>query len=330
MSDAGPARAFERFAEAASDEVTAELMRRCAADAAIVDLVAGIPGWDVPHRLFAAVDWLVDVGRAPAYHDAPNSWPAFRAACLQHADWIRRFVREHAVQTNEVQRCFALLPVFLTVARAAGRPLDLVELGASAGLNLIWDRFRYRYRAGSWGSPQARLELSGVERGPVPAGLLAQSVTIRRRVGIDLRPLDVGDPDDVRLLRVFAARHRHDRLLRAVGVARSDPPALLRADYLEVLPGLLHERGDEALTVVYQTLSSVYLSDDGRRRLRAILQDAGRDGPLVYVGTPTPEEHGQRRGDYPIELVTWPGPERRIIARMENHGEWLDWTPGAT
>lgn len=326
MSGVDPAaRTFEKYARAMTDDALAELVRRCASDPAILELVPQRPTWDVPHRLTAAVDWLVEVGDVHDYRDAADPWPAFRAACLDHAEFVRGFVRDERVQTNEVQRCFALLPIFLTVARIADRPVDLIELGASAGLNLLWDRYRYRYASGTWGSEAADLELSGEERGAVPADLLTQAVTVRHRVGIDLRPLDVRSPDDIRLLRVFTARHRQDRLMRAVAIARQDPPTLMRGDYLDLLPDLLAERDDAAMTVVYQTLSAVYLSDEQRALLRTIVDEAGAAGPLAYIWTPTPEEHGQRRGDYPIELAIWPGPERRFIARMENHGEWIDW-----
>jgi len=320
---ADAARVLEKFARGVPPE-TADLVRRCAADRDILELVPVSPTWDVPHRLIAAVDWLVDAGEAADYRDAPDPWPAFRAAALAHADRVAEFVRSQPVQTNEVQRCFALLPIFLTIARDHGRPLDLLELGASAGLNLLWDRYRYRYRNGGWGEP-GPLDLSGEERGPVPADLLRQGVSIARRRGVDLQPLDVGDPADVRTLRVFTASHRLPRLMRAIELARAAPPEVVRGDYLDVLPGLLAGRDATALAVVYQTLSSVYLSDAGRARLWQIIEEAGRAGPLAYVWTPTPEEHGQRRGDYPIELATWPGPERRVIARMDNHGEWLDW-----
>jgi hypothetical protein len=155
--------------------------------------------------------------------------------------------------------------------------------------------------------------------------VLRTEVRIGCRVGIDLNPLDVNDADDIRLLRVFAARHRRARLMNAIATAQADPPPLIRGDYLELLPDVLADRDEATLTVVFQTLSAVYLGESQKARLRSIVAEAGSAGPLAYAWTPTPEEHGQRHGDYPIELATWPGPQRRFIARMENHGEWLDW-----
>ena len=84
--------------------------------------------------------------------------------------------------------------------------------------------------------------------------------------------------------------------------------------FLVVLFGIL---------VVFQTLSTVYLSDEERGRLREIVDAAGEEGPLAWISTPTPEEHGQRRGDYPLELAIWPGGERRFVARMNVRGQAL-------
>lgn len=318
------ASVFEKYARA-MEPATADLIRRCGIDPAIQDLLPDGPTWDVPHRLTAAVDWLVDMGKAEDYREQSDSWSTFRATVLSHADWVRAFVHEQPVQTNEVQRCFPLLPIFLTIGLTCRLPLDLLELGASAGLNLLWDRYQYRYVAGTWGPDSAPLELTGEERGTVPGSLLEHEVTIRNRRGIDLRPLDVRNDDDVRLLRVFAAPSRRPRLLQAIEIARTDPPELIKGDYLDVLPDLLAARDGDALTVIVQTLSAVYLTLEQRAQLWGIIEAAGRAGPLAYVWTPTPEEHGQRRGDYPVELAMWPGGDRRFIARMENHGEWLDW-----
>ena len=213
-------------------------------------------------------------------------------------EWLARFVREQQVQTNEVQRCWVLLPLFLTVVRLTGRPLDLIELGTSGGLNVLWDR--YRYRAGSWGDSGAPLELVGEERAPVPRELLDASVHVQRRRGIDTNPVDVTSDDGIRLLKAFVRDEGYrTRLHRAAEVLRTDPPELIRGDYLDLLPGLLGDRDHDALTVVFQTLSTVYLSDEGQLRLREIVDSAGEEGPLAWISTPTPEEHGQRRGDYP-------------------------------
>ncbi|MGH3133414.1 MAG: DUF2332 domain-containing protein [Gaiellaceae bacterium] len=325
--ETGP-EVFEAMAAGVEDVApdTAALYRRCAVDPCALSLISPKPTWDAPHRLLAAVRWLVLAGEIEDFETAPDPWSSFRAVLGERGGWVARFVRERPVQTNEVQRCWALVPIFLTVARLTGRPLDLVELGASAGLNLLWDRYRYRYEAGTWGDPAAPLELAGSERQAVPSFLLEAEVEVRGRRGIDLDPVDVTTEGGLRLLYTFVRDEGYRTRLRlAADVLRADPPEVMRGDYLDLLPGLLRERSDAALTVVYQTLSTVYLSDEQRAKLRTIVDAAGEAGPLAWISTPTPEEHGQRRGDYPLELAVWPGGARRMVARMNVRGEWLEW-----
>jgi hypothetical protein len=302
------------------------LARRCGADPEVRTLVPADPAWDVPHRLLAAVEYLILAGDAADYRQADDPWDGFRSIVLGRRGWVERFVHERTIQTNEPQRSWALLPLFLTVARTVDTPLDLLELGTSAGLNLLWDRYRYEYAEGVWGSEHSTLRLHGRERANVPHHLITTDVLVRRRRGVDLAPVDATREEGLRTLLAFRtdASYR-ERVRAAASILREDPPELVRGDYVELLPELLHERDDGAVTVVFQTISTVYLADERRERLRELVDRAGADGPLAWISTPTPEEHGQRRGDYPLELALWPGGERRIAARMDNHGTWLEW-----
>lgn len=106
---------------------------------------------------------------------------------------------------------------------------------------------------------------------------------------------------------------------------RSSLPTLVRGDYLEVLPELLADRDDASLTVVFQTHSTVYLTDQQRSQLQRMVDAAGASRSLAWISTPTPGEHRQRRGDYPLELAMSPGGARRIVARTNVRGEWLEW-----
>lgn len=232
------------------------------------------------------------------------------------------------MQTNEVGRCFALLPAFLELARRSGRRIDLLELGPSAGLNLLVDRYGYRYRNGAWGPGDAAVVLTGEERGPVPADLLAGALPIGRRRGIDLHPVDVTTDEGVRLLTSFVWAdqwHRLERLRRAIEVARADPPELVRGDYVELLPQLLAERDTDALTVVFQTASTQYLDRERYDRVRGALQDASAAGPLGWVSTQRYDEEAETGAGYPLEVALWPEHEGRVVARMGYHGEWLDY-----
>src|SRR5439155_4806398 len=116
----------------------ADLCRRFADDPEIARIVGDEPEWDAPLRLLGGLHYLV-LGGDASWDDPPSA----------HADFLREFVRTQGVQTNEVQRSWVLLPCFLEIARRTGvDEIDLIEVGPSAGLNLVWDRYRYVYEQG--------------------------------------------------------------------------------------------------------------------------------------------------------------------------------------
>jgi hypothetical protein len=220
-----------------------------------------------------------------------------------------------------VQRTWALLPVFLSLSD--GRPLDLLELGPSAGLNLAWDRYAYRYRSGAWGSSE--LALDGDDRVPPPAALLAREVTVVRRRGIDSSPVDVTTEAGERLLRSFVwpdQESRLERLRRAIHVVRADPPELLAGDYVELLGDLLADRVAGAQLLVWETASTQYLPPERHERLRRALAGAGRDEPFAFVST-----GGGPKGvnGYSLDVQRWPGGDVARAAVCDYHGEWLEW-----
>jgi hypothetical protein len=285
----------------------------------VASIVESPPRWDAALRLLGGLHNLVLRGEA--------SWDDVGRALERHSEFLRRFVAEQGVQTNEVQRCWMLLPCFLELARRTGfSTFDVVEFGPSAGLLLYWDRYRYRYEAGSWGAPDAALELRGEERRPVPAELLELQPVVRSRVGIDIEPVDVTTDEGALLLRSFVWADNVDRLERldrAVEVLRRDPPALVRGDFVELVPEYLERRREDSLTVVMQIAAAGYLEEEGRERLRQSYEAAGRAGPLALVGTTQPRDGSHRY--YGLRITYWPGPVSEIVAHSDFHGAWLEW-----
>jgi hypothetical protein len=263
-------------------------------------------------RLLAGLHYLVLAGQA--------SWDDVGAALDRHAEFLARWTAEQEVQTNEVQRAWALLPGFLTLAD--GRPFDLLELGPSAGLNLLWDRYRYVYSTGTWG--ESALELSGDDRVPPPAHLFERRVEVARRRGIDRNPVDATSDHGARLLKSFVWADqtvRLDRLQRAIDVVRDDPPELMRGDYVDSLPGLLADRVEGTHLVVFQTASTMYLNRGAMAQLRDALHNAALLEPLTYLGTAQPPDDN----GFALEAERWPDGARERLAVFDFHGEWLDW-----
>jgi hypothetical protein len=263
-------------------------------------------------RLLGGLHYLVLAQQA--------SWDDIGSALAEHREFLARWTEEQDVQTNEVQRAWALLPGFLSLADE--RPFDLLELGPSAGLNLMWDRYRYGYETGAWGT--GALELRGDDRTPPPAELFSRRVSVARRRGIDLNPVDVTTEHGARLLQSFVwadQGERLERLRRAIETVREDPPELMRGDYVESLPALLSDRREGTQLIVFQTASTMYLDQGALVKVRAALHDAAQDEPLVFLTTGrAPDDDG-----FALEVERYPDGKSTRLAVFDFHGEWLDW-----
>ena len=326
------AEVFRRMAddfERGGSRLYARLARSYANDPLLVQIAgAHQPRWEIPLKLFAGVHFLSLIGREP------EPWTRFGEVLLEWREWLGAFVHEQPVQTNEVQRCWALLPAFLTVARP--RPFALVELGPSAGLNLFWDRYRYVYGERAWGRADAPLELRGVAHGGPPDELLALEVEVASRIGIDRSPVDVRDDEASLVLQAFVwadQRGRLDRLARAIELARADPPRLIEGDFVDVLPEVLDERDLGLLTVVYHSVSVGYLAPDARQRLRLAIEEDGRRGSLAWISYEYVESDGRDDvgfENFGLDVRTFPSGEARRLARVDGHGNRMTWLPART
>jgi len=305
----------------------------------------GRPEQPAPNLLFAAVHLLLIEGARhelaafyPSVSGTPaagDPLPAFRAFCGEHADAITAILQERRVQTNVVERCGLLLPAFGAIAeRSGGKPLHLVEVGASAGLNLLWDQYRYDYgserRCGPAASPVViETELRGGLAPPVPEALPA----IAARTGIDLNPIDVRVADAVRWLRALVWPEEGERLSRldaAVALARQHPPTVLAGDALDIAPQLLCDAPPGETLCVYPTHTLNQFSPEARKQFAAMLAEVGATRDLYWLSSEyRPVEDGGIRPT--LTLVGFQGgsAEEQVLAYCDHHGRWLEWlAPG--
>ncbi len=315
---------FRRLAadfERGGSPLYARLAREHAEDPVLVEICADRqPRWEAPLRVLAAIHYLVLSGRAP------DAWNSFAETLRTHREWVSRFVAEQPIQTNEVQRCWALLPAFLTVVD--DRPADLVELGPSAGLNLLWDRYAYRYGTARWGPEDAPLALAGEAGGGLPAELFESNVTVRTRLGIDRHPVDATSEEGALLLQAFVwadQRDRLERLRRAIDIVRRDPPRLIRGDYADELPAVLADRDLDVLTVVFHSVSLGYLAREARDRVRAAIDAEGERGALAHVSYEFVEDEPEGFESFALDVTTYPGGEAKRLARLDGHANRLSW-----
>ncbi|BAL89310.1 hypothetical protein AMIS_40900 [Actinoplanes missouriensis 431] len=228
-----------------------------AADPEILELLGTVPpAKRQPNLLFAVVRRLGGpVGDPAAFHDyAVAHWPAIRTGLLTRA-----------TQTNEIGRCALLLPILA----ALPQPLALLEVGASAGLNLYPDRYGYDYDGHRIGAdePVLTCALTGT---PAPRRL----PEIAWRAGLDRNPLTITDPDDRAWLEalIWPEHHeRRDRLHQAAALAAQPP--LTRGDLVDDLPALAAQAPRDATLVVFHTSVLYQVPPPRRERFAALVRD---------------------------------------------------------
>jgi hypothetical protein len=239
---------------------------------------------------------------------------------------VAAFIRS-APQTNEPRRSIALLPGFLELAKRFDRVFDTLELGASAGLNLYWDRYAYRTDAWAWGGPSSVL-IDTEWRGPPPPD---GHPRVRARAACDLNPLALHRLEDRLRLRAYVWADQPDRLARldaAVALALEHDVRVERADAASWLEAHLARRAPDALTVVYHSIFYQYPPLETRARIERALERAAAasSAPLAWLRVePEALVGGPRESTrFLIDLTTWPDGERRILGATDGHVRFVD------
>lgn len=241
-----------------------------------------------------AIDWIVD-----------------------HPQLVLKELRERKIQTNEVRRATALMPAVASVA--GDREVALIELGASAGLLLLLDRYRYHYATSTGerlvGDPGSPVLLECAVRGTVP---IPQSVPrISRRLGIDVNPINPRDAAQRKWLEsLIWPEHtgRRERLTAALNVAALDPPRIMKSDMVAGLRSLLERVPNGLMPVVVHAVAYPYISSDQQVEITQLCRGAG--APLIGLEAGHPDDSN-------LELTIDTGTPR-IVATVQPHGEWIE------
>jgi hypothetical protein len=307
----------------------------------------------VPHRLASHYDTVRPIDGDPAVaNDATGSDVAtdFKDFCRAHHAELLELIAVRSTQTNEVGRCAALLPALNVVAAGYpdGQPLSLLDLGTSAGLNLLFDSYGYTYRQRSdgrvlhAGPADAEVQLDCTVRSELnelpPLGL----PPIAGRTGIDAAPIDPGSEEDARWLLACLWPDnlgRFDRLRGALATARTrtDPPTVHRGDIIDDLPAVVEGIGADCPLVVFHSWVAAYLSPQQQGQLVETIATLSRSRPLHYLyaespvetpGLPTPPPPGTgptaNLATAVVHLPAGGAPPVRL-ASMHPHGNWLHW-----
>jgi hypothetical protein len=316
------------------------LSRELIGDGKLLVLASNIPpNQPAPNLFFSAVHYLLmrpenethplrdffpDLANELNTRDDP--YPVFRKFCLAHATEMAQLLKTRSVQVNEIGRCSYFLPAFQILSQQlGGEPFVAIEVGASAGLNLFWDRYAYDYGDGTlYGSATSQIVLTCELRGNLRPPRLDTFPPVAMRFGIDLDPKDVLDEDAMLWLRALIYPEqveRARRLEKAIALARQHPPLLVAGDALHVAPRALAAIAPNMPVLLFHSFVLNQFTDPHRARYFDMLADWSTRRRLF---------------DLALEPSDWPAP--MILTHYENGapieqplaicdhlGRWMEW-----
>jgi hypothetical protein len=257
---------------------------------------------------------------------APEAeYSVWREWLIAHWDAVAAEALVRRTQTNEPRRCALMLPVLAGIPG----PIALLEVGASAGLCLIPDRYSYSYGGHrvdpASGPSPVLLECDVTGNPPLPTAM----PDIVWRAGIDLNPLRLDDPAAVTWLETLIwpeQTQRRERIRAATQLLLQDPPRIIAGDAVDDLPALAAEAPSDATLVVQSSAAIVYLMPEARARWIDLVSAMdghwiAHEGPGI-VPTAAAELEGRtppETGEFVLSV------DGHAVAWTGGHGQRLDW-----
>jgi hypothetical protein len=311
----------------------------------IAGLLASWPGDPVadavPLRLAAALHALVLSGLSPELAavypssgqaaDPASAWQTALATIEAHRGEVEGFLSSPP-QTNEVGRSAVLLGGFLQIGDATGgKPMRLLEIGASAGLNEAWDRYRYRLgEAGQWGPADSPVHIQAEWRGRPPP--LDAAVQVADRAASDSAPVDLEDAQARLRLRAYVWADQPERMAlldAAIALVRRLGLRVDQGEAADWVTARLRERAEDTVTVLFHSIAWEYFPEETKRRIGEAVEAAGRSAdakaPFAWLRLEPPAHSGPGAGQPELRLTLWPDGKERCLAQAHTHGPPVSW-----
>ncbi|MGO4180035.1 DUF2332 domain-containing protein [Paenibacillus sp. MCAF9] len=291
-------------------------------------------GQPVPNLFFAAVQYLL---RKESSHelqkfygslvndprDAAEAFPFFKHFCLQHKNKIVQLLQSKLVQTNEVRRCAYLYPAFCYMYQKTNKPLAIIEIGTSAGLQLFWDKYSYQYNnSETYGNIDAELVLHSEVRGDIALHLLKQSPPVIARIGIDLHVNNLEEEDDYLWLKSLIWPEHNERIVnfdKAASLLKGQQMELFQGNGVKRLAEMVAKITEDCVIGVFHTHVANQMTHDDKVELTDSIRRIGQQRDIfhLYNNMWDPNLHL----DYYLE-----GKEQKeTLAETDGHGRWFRW-----
>lgn len=287
----------------------------------------GSSGQSLPLRFLAGLHALVLTRNCPDLMATypPNPSPsdkqlaaALHVALSDHADILNQWLNLPP-QTNEVRRSAVMIAAGHWLTAHYGLPMRVYELGASAGLNLMWDRFALQAADMHLGPEDAPVLLTPDWRGDLPTG--TQPTVLSRR-GVDLMPMDMANPDDLLCMSSYLWADQPERLKRSRAAAAIFDAQIDQGDAAAWLDAQLKSTAPDHLTLLYHTIAWQYFPPETQSRCLAAIKAAAQRGPIAHLSM---EADNLDAPGAAITLTLWPEGRKLTLGRVDFHGRWVDW-----
>ncbi|WP_422661247.1 DUF2332 domain-containing protein [Paenibacillus sp. EC2-1] len=291
-------------------------------------------GQPVPNLLLGAVHYLLLSGvehELGAYYatiaDQPKEASGaifyFKDFCIQNENKIIQLLESKRVQTNEVRRCTYLYPSFCHIYRISKKPLTLIELGTSAGLQLLWDQYTYSYNSSQkYGSEHSTLEISAEIKGDKFPFLFEHSPPVTRRIGLDLHVNNLNNPEDYLWLKALIwpeHKERNTYFEKAADYLKSQPIELIEGDGISILPEIIPTISQDSSICIFHTHVANQIPADSKNKLSAQIQSLGNEREVfhLYNNMWDPDLH--------LDYYINGNEHRETLAETDGHGRWFKW-----
>lgn len=230
-------------------------------------------------------------------------------------------------QTNEAGRSASFVAGLLWLSGKVGSRFEINELGASAGINTMMDRYHYRLGDISVGPEESLMQISPQWLGPLPANARLEIAAIQ---GCDQAPIDLSDPDAALRVKSYVWPENADRLERmnaAIALATEKRPDVVKADALEwVLERLASPQPENLVRVINHSIVWQYIPSDSREKIADAIEGMGSvastERPLAWMMLETNRETFKHE----LRVKYWPGPDQwHLLAEAQAHGSWVHW-----
>lgn len=318
-----------------SSDLYEYLALHIAEDDQLLEIAANAaPGQPIPNLFFGAVHYLLLKGKEHKLReyyrsivdqpkDLKESFYHFRSFCLHYRNELIIILKNRLVQTNEVRRCAYLYPSFCYIYDKVKKPLSLIEIGTSAGLQLLWDQYCYTYGSTEkYGNIESNVIIKSEIYGERMPLLLPKSPPVVSRFGLDLHVNDITNPEDRLWLKSLIWPEHKERIElfeNASHLLIKQPVKLIEGDGVRLLPEIVLQIPDDSLICIFHTHVANQMPKESKYQLLDYIKMLGSTRDVFHIYNNMWDSYLHL--DYFINGKEY----NETLAETDGHGRWFRW-----